>query len=259
MDWVNELKDVDFIEVRNQFADMFRIAQEEAAKNNEAFCIQNELANVLYPFMNNPCLETAIFLLEKYPNYLPYFRFQFTSSVESETAATLGATISKGTSDFVSQVKDYYSNSLGQIDISVFLKLTLWHQAFTIHVLNRMAINALGVDKAKKFMDLLRGADNYSMGNYLHRNVGDIDKISARKRYSDLINEVDGIYGALEMITKNGDFPMPLLMQFTEDAIDLLDNDSRDLFTFVFKHSADILTSNVKIFYNSLQKIKTAS
>jgi len=68
-----KLDGVDFIEAKNNINYTFKIAKDEAEQKGGQYYIKNEMAKALDLFTNNPCLETALPLIEKYPSFIPLF------------------------------------------------------------------------------------------------------------------------------------------------------------------------------------------
>lgn len=68
-----KLNGVDFIEARNNINYLLKIMKDEAEQKGGQYCIKNEVAKALDLFMNNPCLENALPLLEINPSFIPLF------------------------------------------------------------------------------------------------------------------------------------------------------------------------------------------
>lgn len=72
--WELKLTGIDYLEARNQIAYMFALFKDEAKQKGGEYVYKEELINVLEPFMNNPCFDTAVKLLEQFPLFLPAFK-----------------------------------------------------------------------------------------------------------------------------------------------------------------------------------------
>ena len=63
-----KLEGTNFQWVREIIAGAFEIAKEEGLRQGGRYAIKTELADGLRPFMANPCLETAVTLLNAEPS-----------------------------------------------------------------------------------------------------------------------------------------------------------------------------------------------
>ncbi len=186
MDWGNKLKNTDFIDVRNQFANMYSIAREEAAKNNQEVYIPNELANVLYPFMNNPCLETAIPLLEKYPDYISRFLDGNNGTLDNNETR-----LSNSAKDLVPWLYEnidtlsIYLQKQVRIDDDLNQNEAIYFETlfFALNVLDSLVFQFLGDNKRNIFMDSIFQTicDGLSIANKL----SEIDFISGLNKSQD--------------------------------------------------------------------------
>ncbi len=71
--WEKKLENVDFIKARSEIADMFKIAKEDAKMKGGEHYIEPKFYEALLPFMTQPCLRSAINLLEFNPILYTYF------------------------------------------------------------------------------------------------------------------------------------------------------------------------------------------
>ena len=70
---MTKLEGVNYIEARNTLSLAFKTLIDDAKQKNGNYIIKKELDDVLKPFMEDPCLHTALPLLKHSPHLLPLF------------------------------------------------------------------------------------------------------------------------------------------------------------------------------------------
>jgi hypothetical protein len=70
---INKLDGVDFVEAAKNIDYTFKTGMKQAQEKGEELLIRKEMIDAISYYMENPCLERAITLLEKYPSCLPMF------------------------------------------------------------------------------------------------------------------------------------------------------------------------------------------
>jgi hypothetical protein len=72
-DLIDKLDGVDFIEATKNIEYTFETMRKQAKEEGSEVLIKKEMDNTVRYYMEKPCLERAIALIEQYPSFLPLF------------------------------------------------------------------------------------------------------------------------------------------------------------------------------------------
>jgi hypothetical protein len=257
-DWKAKLKAVNYVEVRDRIIEMFEIGVEDAKRRRETMVIHKELDEVLTPFVQNPCFETAEKLLERYSFLLPHFNGTFELNSEEIALREIGATIFKNSVDFAEKLKIYYENESSRMDNNTYINVIFLHQALSINILNRTALNILGNDKGSEFAESFRNTEIFSTVNTLYRNLDDEARSKLRDNYFKYLYERDMEFMNYEIVSSDVNTPIkcPLLFKFSEDLMEVIGTTNPAYAMVCFEYAGKIMTSNMKEFQNILKRVK---
>jgi hypothetical protein len=236
---------------------MFEIGVEDANRMGGTVAIHKELDEVLTPFMENPCFDTAEKLLEHFFFLLPYFNGTFELNSEEIAFREIGTKIFKNSVDFAEKLKIYYENGNRQMDNNTYINVIFLHQALSIHILNRMALNILGNDKGSEFAKSFRNLEIYSTVNALNANLDNKARTKLRDNYLKYLCERDMEFVNYETVSSDMNAPIkcPLLFKFSEDLMEVIGTTNPAYVMVCYEYAGKIMTSNIIEFQNMLKRV----
>ena len=129
--WMIKLEGADFQWAKETIAMMFQIADEEANKKGQTVVYKNDYLDALRPFMENPCLQTAVAIFDTNPSLWSVLGNVFEKSKNSLTLSSMPPTEPTDEEIENAKIMPLIENGISSIKLGVFTKLSKkFHAAY---------------------------------------------------------------------------------------------------------------------------------